>query len=217
MAENIEVSVDHRKTTGKKVRFLRRKGIVPLHLYGKNLDSLTLQGNAVDLNKVISEAGTTRLVSLKIGDSQNPRNVMVREVQKDPIRGDLLHIDFYEVNMAEEIKVEVPVTVVGESPALRNRDNMLYQTMDSLEIQCLPDKVPDQIEVDISSIQEVDQAIHVKDINIPGITILNDPELPIVKVGLRPAEEGREGRPEATAAEGTMASGGAEGAAEGKD
>ena len=90
--------------------------------------------------------------------------------------------------MAEKIKVEVPIVIVGESPALKIRENMLYQTLGSLHIECLPDKMPDRIPVDISSILEVDQAIHVKDIVIPDVTIMNDGDLTVAKVSLRPVE-----------------------------
>jgi large subunit ribosomal protein L25 len=156
---------------------------------------------------VLSQAGKTRLIELKVGRSQKNHNVMVREVQKDPIRGNLVHVDFYEVNMAEKIKVEVPIAIVGESPALKIRENMLYQTMKSLHIECLPDKMPDRIRVDISIILEVDQAVHVKDIMIPDVTILNDPDLQIAKVSLRPVEVVEEVKPTVAAAEGAEAAG----------
>jgi large subunit ribosomal protein L25 len=218
MAEKIELKVEKRDVLGKKVKFLRNKGVVPAHLFGHNVDSLALQGEAAILNKVISQAGKTRLIDLKVGKSQKGHNVMVREVQKDAIRGDLIHVDFYEVNMAEKIKVEVPVMIIGESPALKIRENMLYQTLNSLHIECLPDKMPDRIPVDISIIKEVEQAVHVKDISIPDVTILNEPELVIAKVSLRPVEVVEEVKPVAVAAEGAAAAteGAAEGAAEAK-
>lgn len=201
MVDKIEIKVSERTVHGKKVRFLRNKGVVPIHLFGHNMDSQSLQGNAADLGKVISQAGRTRLINLTIGDSATPRPVLVREIQKDPIRGNLIHVDFYAVNMTETIKVEVPIAIVGESPALKVRENMLYQTLDTLLVECLPDKMPDRVQVDISSITEVDQAIHVKDVQIPDVEILNDPDLPIVKVGLRPVEEVAE-RPAEEAAAG---------------
>jgi large subunit ribosomal protein L25 len=207
MAEKIELKVDKRSVTGKRVKFLRQKGVVPVHLFGHNVDSLTLQGDAAVLGKVISQAGKTRLIDLKVGKSQKGHNVMVREVQKDAIRGSLVHVDFYEVNMAEKIKVEVPIVTIGESPALKIRENMLYHTLNSLLIECLPDKMPDRIRVDISVIQEVDQAIHVKDIVIPDVKILNDPDLQIVKVSLRPMEVVEEVKPVEAAVEGAEAAG----------
>jgi large subunit ribosomal protein L25 len=218
MAEKIELKVEKREVLGKKVKFLRNKGMVPAHLFGHNVDSLAVQGEASVLNKVISQAGKTRLIDLKVGKSQKGHNVMVREVQKDPIRGNLIHVDFYEVNMAEKIKVEVPIMIVGESPALKIRENMLYQTLNSLHIECLPDKMPDRIPVDISIILEVEQSVHVKDISIPDVTILNEPDLVIAKVSLRPMEVVEEVKPVAAAVEGAeaVAEGAAEGAAEAK-
>jgi large subunit ribosomal protein L25 len=212
MAEKIGLQVDKRVVTGKKVKFLRNKGIIPVHLFGHNVESLSLQGDAAVLGKVISQAGKTRLIDLKVGKSQKNHNVMVREVQKDPIRGSLMHIDLYEVNMAEKIKVEVPIVTVGESPALKIRENMLYHTLNSLLIECLPDKMPDRIRVDISVITEVDQAIHVKDIVIPEVAILNDPDVQIVKVALRPVEVVEEVKPAEVVEGAEAAAEGAEGA-----
>jgi large subunit ribosomal protein L25 len=209
MADKIEVKIDKREVLGKKVKFLRKKGVVPVHLFGHNIDSLALQGDSAVLGKVISQAGKTRLIDLKVGRSQKTHNVMVREVQRDPIRGSLIHIDFYEVNMAEKIRVEVPILIVGESPALKIRENMLYQTLSSLTVECLPDKMPDRVPVDISIIQEVEQAVHVKDISIPDVTILNDPDLQIAKVSLRPVEVVEEVKPAVAAVEGEEAEGAA--------
>ena len=215
MAEKIELKVDRREVLGKKVRFLRNKGVVPVHLFGHNVDSQSLQGDAVTLNKIISHAGHTRLINLKVGKSQKNHSVMVREVQKDPVKGKLIHVDFYEVNMSEKIKVEVPIVLIGESPALKIRENMLNQNLDSLTIECLPDKMVDRIQVDISVIKEVDEAVHVKDIVLKDIDILNDPDLVIAKVSLRPIEVVEEARPaEAVAAEGAAEAAAAEGEAE---
>jgi large subunit ribosomal protein L25 len=216
MAEKIELKIDEREVLGKKVKFLRNKGLVPAHLFGHNVDSRALQGNASTLDKVLSQAGKTRLINLKIGKSQKAHNVMVREVQRDPIRGNLLHIDFYEVNMAEKIKVEVPILIIGESPALKIRENMLYQTLNSLLIECLPDKMPDRIPVDIGIIKEVEQSVHVRDIAIPDVSILNEPDLVIAKVSLRPIEVVEEVKPVAAAVEGAEAVGEAGEAAEAK-
>jgi large subunit ribosomal protein L25 len=212
VAEKIELKVDKREVTGKRVKFLRSKGVVPVHLFGHNVESLTLQGDAARLGKIISQAGRTRLIDLKVGKSTKSHNVMVREIQKDPIRGNLIHVDFYEVNMAEKIKVEVPIMMTGESPALKIRENMLYQTLNSLHIECLPDKMPDRVQVDISVLTEVDQSIHVKDIKIPDVAILNEPDLVIAKVSLRPIEVVEEVKPVAAAEGAEVAGAAAEGA-----
>lgn len=222
MAERIELKIEDREVTGKKVKFLRNKGTVPVHLFGHNIPSQTLQGDAVTLGKAVAYAGHTRLINLKIaGDSQN-RVVMVKEVQKNPIKGNLLHVDFYQVNMAEKIRVEVPIVLVGESPALKIRENMLMHSMFSLHIECLPDKMPDNIPVDIGLIKEVNQAVYVKDVVMQDITIMNDPDLTIAKVTLRPIEVVEEKVVAAAAvegaapAEGAAAAAPAEGAAKGE-
>jgi large subunit ribosomal protein L25 len=216
MAEKIELKVEKREVQGKKVRFLRNKGVVPVHLFGHNVDSVSLQGDAALLHKVISHAGKTRLIELKVGKSQKSHNVMVREVQKDPIKGSLLHVDFYEVNMTEKIRVEVPIVLIGESPALKARENMLNQNLSSLSIECLPDKMPDRVQVDISALKVVDSAIHVKDIVLPDVMIMNEPDLVIAKVSIRPIEVVEEVKvatgaeaagAEAAAAEGAAAEG----------
>jgi large subunit ribosomal protein L25 len=200
MAQKIQLKVDSRDITGKKVRFLRKRGIVPVHLFGHNVNSVSLQGDAVELHKVLSQAGKTMLIDLKIGEDQKPRNVMVREVQKDPIRGNLIHVDLYEVNMAEKIRVEVPITLVGESPALKIRENMLLQDMNSLTIECLPDKMPNKIEIDISVLAEAEQTVRVKDVVLGDVDILNEPDLVIAKVSVRPVEVVEEVKPEAVEA-----------------
>lgn len=202
MAEKIELKVDEREVLGKKVKFLRKKGLVPVHLFGHKVDSMALQGEAAVVGKVVSQAGKTRLVSLTVGQAGKSRNVMVREVQRDPIRGSLVHVDFYEVDMAEKIRVEVPILIVGESPALKIRENMLHQGLSSLVIECLPDKMPDKVDVDISSIKEVEEAVRVKDLHIPDVVIVNEPDLVIAKVSARPVEVVEEARAKAEAAEG---------------
>ena len=215
MAERIELKVDKREVLGKKVRFLRNNGIVPVHLFGNNAESQALQGEAAILSKVLAHAGRTRLIDLKVGKTKKAHSVMVREVQKDPVKGSLIHVDFYEVNMSEKIKVEVPIVLIGESPALKIKDNMLNQNLNTLTIECLPDKMVDRIQVDISVLKELDEAVHVKDIVLPDITIMNDPDLVIAKVSLRPQEVVEEVKPaEAVIAEGAEAAPAAEGAAE---
>lgn len=188
--EQIELKTTNRKILGKKVRFLRRQGVIPAHLFGHGIESLALQCEAVQLQRVLSQAGKTRLVSLKLSRAKKPRNVVVREIQRNPLTGELLHVDFYQVRMAEKIKVEVPILLVGEAPALRTKGNMLLQELNSLTVECLPDRIPTSIALELSFLTEADQAIQVKDIVLgEGITLLNHPEQIIVKVMSRPIEK----------------------------
>ena len=117
------------------------------------------------------------------------KSVLVRGVQKDARTGDLLHVDFYQVRMAEAVRVDVPIVLVGEAPALRSKENMLAQELNSLTIECLPDQIPSSLELDVGSLTEAEQAIRVKDIELAeGVVALQDPEHIVVKITARPAE-----------------------------
>ena len=188
--DKIALKVTSREILGKKVKHLRRQGITPVHLFGHGIESLALQCNNVELERVLAQAGQTGLISLKLGREKEPRNVVVREFVRDWRRGQLLHVDFYQVKMEEKIKLEVPVLLVGEAPALKSKDNMLEHELEDLTVECLPAKIPGNLEVDISSFTEPGQAIRVKDIVIDkDVTILNDPELVVVKISFRPVEK----------------------------
>ena len=188
--EQIELKATNREIVGKKVRFLRREGIIPVHLFGHGIESAALQCDAVKLRQVLAQAGRTKLIGLKLDRAKKPRNVVVREIQKNPITGELLHVDFYQVRMAEKIKVEVPIVLTAEVPALKDKENMLLQELNSLTVECLPDQIPDRVELDPSSLTEAGQAIQVKDIMVGGgVTVLNDPEQMVMKINLRPVEK----------------------------
>jgi len=188
--EQIALQATNRKILGKKVKFLRRQGIIPVHLFGHNVESLALQCDVAQLQRVLAQAGKTRLINLKLDKAKRPRNVVVREIHRDLLTGELLHVDFYQVRMAEKIKVEVPIVLVGEAPALKSRENMLLHELNSLTIECLPDQIPANVDVDMSSLTEAEQAIRVKDVVLDEeVTILNDPEHLIVKISLRPRVE----------------------------
>ncbi len=187
--EQIELQAINRDILGKKVRFLRREGIMPVHLFGHGIESVALQCDIVELQRVLAQAGKTRLISLKLDEAERPRNVVVREVQRDSLTGELLHVDFYQVRMAEKIRVEVPIVLVGEAPALKLKENMLLHELNSLTIECLPDRILPSIEVDVSPLSEAGQAIQVKDIMLgEGIAVLINPEHIVVKIVLRRIE-----------------------------
>ena len=172
-----------REILGKKTRFLRRQGITPAHLIGHNLKSLALQCNSAELQHFIAKVGTTTLFNLEIDTEKRPRKVLIREIQNDALSKKILHIDFYQIIKTEKIKAEVPIVLVGEAPAMKLKERLLTQSLTSLSIECLPDKLPPEIEVDLSPLEEAGQAIHVKDLALdPDITVTNDVDQLIVKI-----------------------------------
>jgi len=188
--DKIELKVAKRDILGKKVKHLRRQGITPVHLFGHGIDSLALQCDTGELERVLGQAGQTRLIDLKLAKEKKPRTAVVREFDRDWRKRQLLHVDFYQVKMEEKIKLEVPVVLIGEAPALKSKTNMLEHELGTLTVECLPAKIPTGIEVDISSLAEPDQAIRVKDVTLDkDITVLNNPELVVVKISFRPVEK----------------------------
>jgi len=179
----LTLQVTHRDVLGKKTRFLRRQGITPTHLFGHNLKSLALQCDTAQLQHIIAQAGTSRPVNLRIDTDKQPRSVFIREIQRDAVNRQLLHVDFYQVKKGEKIAVDIPIVLVGEAPAMKAKGRMLAYGITSLSIECLPDSVPPQIEIDLSPLEEVEQAIHVRDIVLsPDITVHADADQLIVKI-----------------------------------
>jgi large subunit ribosomal protein L25 len=196
----LELEVLKRDITGKKVRFLRRGGLIPCNVYGHGIDSVPVQVDARKLGHVLARAGGTDLISLKIGDSATAKKVIIREVQRNPMTREPIHVDFYQVKMTEKLKAEVPLVFVGEAPALKLKNMALLHAITSLQIEALPDDLPHNIEVDISVLAEAEQAIHVKDIKISKkITVHSDPEQMVIKVAeaRKQVEEVVEAKPEA--------------------
>jgi large subunit ribosomal protein L25 len=181
--EKLTLQASKREILGKKARFLRRKGVTPAHLFGHGLESLALQCDTPILQRAIARAGMTRLITLNIEGDKQPRNVFIREIQREPCSRELFHVDFYQVKMTEKIKVDVPIVLVGEAPAMKAKGRTISHTLTSLSVECLPDDLPPRIEIDLSPLEDVEQAIFVRDILLgPGVTVTNEPDLMVVKV-----------------------------------
>jgi len=181
--DNLTLLTTNRSLLGKKARFLRRQGITPTHLFGHNVSSLALQCDTAELQRIIAQTGRTRPINLEIEGDKRPRTVFIREIQRDELTRQLLHVDFYQVKKTEKIKVDIPIIFIGEAPAVKKKENILTHGVTSLTIECLPGEVPPQIEVDLSHLEEVEQAIYVKDIVLsPDITVITESDQLMVKV-----------------------------------
>jgi large subunit ribosomal protein L25 len=199
--ERIELKASKREIKGKKTSLLRKSGITPANLYGHGVDSLPLQIDTKELNLTLAHAGQTDLISLIIDGSKSPKKVIARDIQRNALTDEPIHVDFYQVKMTEKLKAEVPLAFFGEAPVLKKKNVSLLHLIDTLHIEALPDALPHNLEVDLSVLEETDQAIHVRDIVIgEGVTLLSDPDLMVVKVTetrremtREEAEEGAEG------------------------
>lgn len=181
--EEIVLSAQPRQVIGKQVKALRRAGKIPVVLYGKHLDHpLTLQVEERALQKVVIQAGRNRLIKLTI-DSDAPRLVLTREVQRNPISGRLVHVDFQEVSLTEKITTEVPLVLIGTSPAVTRGEGLLIHGVDSVEIRVLPADLIPHIEVDVSKLEQVNQSLFVRDLQVSDkIEILTPGDEMVAKV-----------------------------------
>lgn len=179
----VELAAERRTIQGKQVKQLRNQGQVPGVIYGHDFESVALQFDARNLRDILSQVGGSQLISIKIKGENQPEMALVREVQRDPIRRTLLHVDFYRVQMTERLTAEIPLEIIGQSPIIEAREGILLQGLSTIEVECLPGDLVDAIEVDLSDLTEVDQGVYVRDLAIPaGIDLLTDPDEMIVRV-----------------------------------
>jgi large subunit ribosomal protein L25 len=188
--ERVGLTAEKRTVIGKQVKELRRQGWVPGVMYGHGFDPVPLRFEKKSLRHVLSKVGGSQLISINIAGNKQPEMALVRDVQRDPIRGSLLHVDFYRVRMTERLTTEVPLMIVGESPVVEAREGILLQGISSIEVECLPGDLVDAIEVDLTDLVEIDQALYVRDLAVPaGIDVLTDLDEMVVRVVPLEAEE----------------------------
>jgi large subunit ribosomal protein L25 len=181
--EEYTLSAQPRTVSGKQVRQLRQQGLIPAVVYGHRTEPLALQIEERALRQLLQRVGGNQLIKLNVDDGGAPRTVLVREVQREPIKRHLLHVDLYEVVMTEYIRTEIPVVLVGESSVVQRNDGLLQLSTEAVAIECLPGDLIRSIEIDVSQLTEVDQAITVADLSLGDkIQILSNPEETLVRV-----------------------------------
>ena len=175
-----------------QLRDLKNKldaGQIAAVIYGAGVENKNLQVKRADLEKAFASAGESNLIDLEIAGAKSVK-VLVKEVQHDPIKGTIRHIDFYQVNMNKKITTEIPLHFIGESKAVKELGGMLVKNMDHIEVECLPNDLVDHIDVDVSIIKDFHQPIKVSDLPIvKGMELLTDPSDNVVMVTEPKAEE----------------------------
>jgi len=172
-----------------KAKNLHKTGQVPAVVYGKNFDNVSIALEKIAFNHVFRDAGTSNLIELAIGDIK-PFKTLVHDLQKDPMTEEIVHVDFFKVNMKEKIHAEVPLSFVGESTAVIDLDGSLITPVDTIEVECLPADLPSEIEVDISILDDFEKNIKISDLNIPdGVEVTSEPEEIVVFVQEPRSEE----------------------------
>ena len=186
----LSLKAQPRELTGRKVKQLRRQGIVPVVVYGRKQEPAILQVNERDFARMLHAGGTSQLVELVTDDGEK-HNVLVREIQRHPVNHHIMHADFYAVSMTETQEVEVPIVSTGEPEALA-AGLMVLQALDQVLIEALPAAIPSHIEVDITAL-DLDRMITVADLpQLDGVTYLTDESEPVFNMVTTRAEEEEE-------------------------
>jgi len=199
MAQTVSLAAIPRDKTGKgaarQARFAKQ---VPAVLYGHGRPTQPLMVDALSLEKALSgiEPAST-LIELTVDGKMS--RTLIREIQRHPIRPDIIHVDFYEIHAHEKITLEVPVHLVGTPDGVRNAGGVLDQVLREVKIEVLPEHIPDRVELDVTNLK-IGDSLHVRDLSIPNAVILNGPDLTIATVVPPRAEEVAAPAPE-TAAE----------------
>lgn len=189
--DKISLKAQERTVLGKKVKRLRKDGLIPGHVFGKDVDLENVTVKLKDFLDVYAAAGETGLIDLKIGDEKT-KPVLIRSVDVDPVRADLLNIDFYQVNLKEKVKVYVPLVLEGDEPeSVHAGETVVLQTLNEVEVEALPTDLIDQITVNINALKNVDDSITLGQLSYDRekIEVLSDPDEVVVKLAPAVTEE----------------------------
>lgn len=178
------LKAERRRLVGRKVKTLRREGILPANIFGKKIKSTSIQVNTDELKKVYKEVGETTLLNLQLAGEKEDRPVLIANIQKEPVSDAFIHVDFHQVDLKEKVEAKVPVELTGESPAEKQGIGTVVVYINEIEVEALPTDLPEKFTVDTSKLTEVDQVVYVKDLAIDKkkLGVKTDLESILVKV-----------------------------------
>lgn len=176
------LKAEKRKILGQKVKTLRKEGILPANIYGKKVKSLAIQIPMSEFEKIYKEAGETGIIEISVDSSKRP--VLINNVQMHPVTDIPLHVDFLQIDFKEKVTADVPVDLIGESPAEKSGLGTVVQQINEIEVEALPADLPEKFEIDLSKLTKVDMAVLVKDLDVDKkkVEIKSDLEQILVKV-----------------------------------
>ena len=194
------LEAERRTVTGKQVRALRRAGKIPGVLYGAGIDATPIEMDAHDASKVLARTTRATLVDVHLDGATHTS--LVREIQRDPIRRTIRHVDLLKVAMDQTIRAEVPIELTGEAPAVKTRGGVMVAGVNSIEVEALPANLPDRIVVDVSVLANIDDAITVGSLSLgEGVEVLTDADALVARVIFQAEEILEEAVPAVVAAE----------------
>jgi large subunit ribosomal protein L25 len=182
----LSLSAKIRKEVGKKVKTLRKKGILPAVLYGPKIKSESLAVDLKEFDKVYKEAGESTLIKLKIKNEKlkiEEYSVLIHDIKRDPLTGDPLHVDFYQPSPEKKIEADIPVILEGEAPAVKNFGGTLIKNISEIKVRSLPQNLPKEFRINIDSLKTLEDHILIKDLKVTeGVEILRESEEIVLSV-----------------------------------
>lgn len=190
--EKVILEAKIREETGKtKAKKLRKSGLIPAVVYKGGKESVNIKLKQEDLFHALhTSAGENVLITLKVEGEKKARSrtCLLKEIQKDPVKDDIIHVDLNEISLTEKIKVKIPVHSHGEPEGVVTDGGVLDHALWEIEIECLPTDIPEKITVEVAPMK-IGDTVYIKDLEVPpGVKILNDPELTVLSV-VPPAKE----------------------------
>ncbi len=185
--------------------FIRKGGFIPAVVYGPKQESISIKLSTADFKKSYKESGESTVVELSVDGEKH--DVLIHDIDRDPVKGDVRHVDFYAIEKGKKVSVHVPLEFVGESFAEKSLGGVVVKVMHEVEVEAMPKDLPHQIEVSIESLNDLDAQIHAKDLVMPsGVTLLTDEEevIVLVQAHKEEAEESVEFDPNAVKTEGEL-------------
>jgi large subunit ribosomal protein L25 len=172
--DNLNLSVNKREITGKKVSGLRNDGLTPIHMYGPEIESSPLQCDSKILDRVITDAGTNIPVTVNVDGGEQDNLCFIREVQYHPVTNKVLHVDFMKVQVGKSVRAQVPISVIGTSPAVRTMGGTLLQPLLTLTVEALPLEIPKMITLQAELLVDFETNFYVSDIEVDeGVNVIN--------------------------------------------
>ncbi|MBI2032277.1 MAG: 50S ribosomal protein L25 [Candidatus Levybacteria bacterium] len=209
MATRQKLKVEKREIFGKKLKKLRREGLLPANIYGKDIKSQAVLLPVEDFKKTYKEVGETGLIDIELDGKSTPVLIHNTQVTFDQ---NILHTDFYKVNLKEKVKAMIPIEFIGEPKAVTEKIGILMHILNEVEVEALPEELPENVEVNVEPLAAIDEQITVADLKTSeGVTLLTDPAQVVAKIGELITKEAQElAAEEAAAAEAASAEASAE-------
>jgi large subunit ribosomal protein L25 len=199
-SQAVKLELQTREVLGQKVKQLRREGIIPVHVYGPDMEPRSLQCEHREVLRALARSGGTTPIMVTVQGERGEQLTFAREIQWHPVRGDILHVDFLAVRATQRVTAQVPINLVGESPGAHQAGGSVIQQLRELTIEALPMEIPSEIEVNLEGLTDPDGAIRAGDLVLPpNIVMLTDPEDVVVRIEVTRAVEEVEAEAEAVA------------------